>query len=184
MIPDGFYVVDDSANQQPGFQRAIIAAVSSVTHIAEPDEQGQIIGAPVVDHGGTNWTVTPGALLGGVHVNIGEFVIPTNVVAEVAPFDGASGGSLEIRARHIRVDGVLNATGKGYSGGAGGGGERARGLQLESGIHGGRGGRLGQRRHSGRTAPARAGGRRTAGGRSAGARIVRRLRRRNRRDPL
>ena len=78
--------------------------------------------APVVDHGGTNWTVTPGALLGGVHVNIGEFVIPTNVVAEVAPFDGASGGSLEIRARHIRVDGVLNATGKGYSGGAGGGG--------------------------------------------------------------
>ena len=50
-IPDGFYLVDDSANPQPEFQRAIIEAVQQVTHIAPADEKGEIIGTPVVDHG-------------------------------------------------------------------------------------------------------------------------------------
>ncbi|WEK01953.1 MAG: M14 family metallocarboxypeptidase [Candidatus Sphingomonas phytovorans] len=50
-IPDGFYLVDDSANPQPGFQQAIIAAVERVTHIAPPDDKGEIIGSPVVAHG-------------------------------------------------------------------------------------------------------------------------------------
>jgi hypothetical protein len=51
VIPDGFYVVDDSARPQTAFQSAIIEAVSRVTHIAEADAQGQIIGAPVVARG-------------------------------------------------------------------------------------------------------------------------------------
>ena len=34
VIPDGFYLVDDSANPQPEFQSAIIKAVQQVTHIA------------------------------------------------------------------------------------------------------------------------------------------------------
>ncbi len=50
-IPDGFYVVDDSENPQPAFQRAVIAAVARVTHIAAADASGEIIGSPVVDHG-------------------------------------------------------------------------------------------------------------------------------------
>jgi hypothetical protein len=50
-IPDGFYLVDDTANPQPAFQRAIIEAVQPVTHIAPADERGEIIGTPVVDHG-------------------------------------------------------------------------------------------------------------------------------------
>ncbi|MFO1516215.1 MAG: M14 family metallocarboxypeptidase [Lysobacterales bacterium] len=50
-IPDGFYLVDDSANAQPEFQRAIIAAVAAVTHIAPADAKGEIIGAPVVAPG-------------------------------------------------------------------------------------------------------------------------------------
>lgn len=50
-IPDGFYLVDDSANPHPEFQQAIITAVEHVTHIAPPDEDGQIIGSPVVAHG-------------------------------------------------------------------------------------------------------------------------------------
>lgn len=50
-IPDGFYTVGDSANPQLEFQRAVIAAVSSVTHIAPPDDKGEIIGSPVVEHG-------------------------------------------------------------------------------------------------------------------------------------
>ncbi|MGV3482102.1 MAG: M14 family metallopeptidase [Sphingobium sp.] len=51
LIPDGFYLVDDSANPQPAFQQAIVAAVERVTHIAPPDAAGEIIGSPVVAHG-------------------------------------------------------------------------------------------------------------------------------------
>lgn len=50
-VPDGFYLVDDSENQQPAFQQSIILAVERVTHIAPPDEGGKIIGSPVVAHG-------------------------------------------------------------------------------------------------------------------------------------
>ncbi|MBI2398338.1 MAG: M14 family metallocarboxypeptidase [Xanthomonadales bacterium] len=50
-IPDGFYLVDDSANAQPAFQQAIVEAVARVTHIAPADEQGEIIGSPVVAPG-------------------------------------------------------------------------------------------------------------------------------------
>lgn len=51
LIPDGFYLVDDSANPQPAFQRDIITAVEAVTHIAPADEDGALIGSPVVAHG-------------------------------------------------------------------------------------------------------------------------------------
>ena len=50
-IPDGFYLVDDTANPQPEFQQAIIAAVQQVTHIAPADAQGGIIGSPLVAPG-------------------------------------------------------------------------------------------------------------------------------------
>jgi hypothetical protein len=51
LIPDGFYLVDDAANPQPAFQKAIIAAVAKVTHIAPADAEGNIIGSPVVSPG-------------------------------------------------------------------------------------------------------------------------------------
>ncbi|MCB2017659.1 MAG: M14 family metallocarboxypeptidase [Hydrogenophaga sp.] len=50
-IPDGFYVVDDTENPQPAFQQSIIEAVSSVTHIAQADAQGSLIGSPMVAPG-------------------------------------------------------------------------------------------------------------------------------------
>ncbi len=50
-IPDGFYVVDDSEQPQPEFQQAIIDAVAKVTHIAPPDQDGQIIGSDMVSEG-------------------------------------------------------------------------------------------------------------------------------------
>lgn len=50
-IPDGFYLVDDSEKSQPEFQHAIIQAVSAVTHIAEADETGCLIGEPLQQHG-------------------------------------------------------------------------------------------------------------------------------------
>jgi Succinylglutamate desuccinylase / Aspartoacylase family len=50
-IPDGFYLVDDAENPQPEFQRAVIAAVAKVTHIAPADAKGQLIGSDVVSTG-------------------------------------------------------------------------------------------------------------------------------------
>ncbi len=50
-IPDGFYLVDDTENPQPGFQQAVIEAVAKVTHIAPADANSQIIGSPVVAPG-------------------------------------------------------------------------------------------------------------------------------------
>ncbi|HEX4895773.1 MAG TPA: M14 family metallocarboxypeptidase [Solimonas sp.] len=51
VIPDGFYVVDDTERPCPEFQSAVVAAVARVTHIAAPDAHGKIIGSPVVAHG-------------------------------------------------------------------------------------------------------------------------------------
>ena len=51
LIPDGFYLVDDSGNPQPAFQTAVNAAVEQVTHIAPADDNGEIIGSPVVAPG-------------------------------------------------------------------------------------------------------------------------------------
>jgi hypothetical protein len=50
-IPDGFYTVADAANPQPELQAAIIRAVEAVTHIAPPDDKGQIIGVDITQPG-------------------------------------------------------------------------------------------------------------------------------------
>lgn len=50
-IPDGFYVVADTANLQLEFQKAIIDSVRQVTHIAPPDSRGEIIETPILDDG-------------------------------------------------------------------------------------------------------------------------------------
>lgn len=47
LIPDGFYLVDDTDAPEPEFQAAIIQAVENVTHIAPPDADGKIIGSTV-----------------------------------------------------------------------------------------------------------------------------------------
>ncbi len=65
-IPDGFYVVDDSANPQPAFQRAIIQAVERVTHIAPADDKGEIIGSPVVAHGVIHYAMKALGLCAGI----------------------------------------------------------------------------------------------------------------------
>jgi hypothetical protein len=57
VIPDGFYVVGDAEEPQPGFQKAVIAEVAKVTHIAPADDKGQIIGSPIVSPGVINYPV-------------------------------------------------------------------------------------------------------------------------------
>jgi hypothetical protein len=66
MIPDGFYTVGDAENPQPAFQAAIVAAVAEVTHIAEADEQGRIIGSAVEQHGVIHYPFKPLGLCAGV----------------------------------------------------------------------------------------------------------------------
>ena len=65
-IPDGFYLVDDSAHPQPAFQQAVIAAVAKVTHIAPADAQGEIIGSPVVAPGVIEYALTQLGLCAGI----------------------------------------------------------------------------------------------------------------------
>jgi len=65
-IPDGFYLVDDSANPQPAFQRAMIDAVSHVTHIAPADPDGTIIGSPVVSPGVIEYALASLGLCAGI----------------------------------------------------------------------------------------------------------------------
>jgi succinylglutamate desuccinylase/aspartoacylase family protein len=65
-IPDGFYLVDDSANPQPAFQQAIIDAVAKVTHIAPPDASGEIIGSPVVAPGVIEYALESLGLCAGI----------------------------------------------------------------------------------------------------------------------
>ena len=50
-IPDGFYLIGDEPRPQLEWHETMIAAVSKVTHIAEPDERNTICDEPVTKHG-------------------------------------------------------------------------------------------------------------------------------------
>jgi hypothetical protein len=65
-IPDGFYVVGDTENPCPEFQKAIIDAVRKVTHIAPADENGKIIGDLVVQEGVINYPLKKLSLCAGI----------------------------------------------------------------------------------------------------------------------
>lgn len=65
-VPDGFYTVGDAENPQPGFQAAIVAAVAKVTHIAPPDEQGEIIGCKITQPGVINYAAAELGLCAGM----------------------------------------------------------------------------------------------------------------------
>ncbi|HEY0916564.1 MAG TPA: M14 family metallocarboxypeptidase [Solimonas sp.] len=66
VIPDGFYLVDDTETPHTDFQSAIIEAVARVTHIAPPDPQGRIIGAPVVAPGVIQYATRSLGLCAGI----------------------------------------------------------------------------------------------------------------------
>ena len=66
LIPDGFYLVDDSEAPQPAFQQAMIDAVAKVTHIAPADASGEIIGSTVVAPGVIQYALKPLGLCASV----------------------------------------------------------------------------------------------------------------------
>ena len=65
-IPDGFYLCGDERNPRLDFQRAVIAGVRAVTHIAPADPDGTIIGSQVVDEGVILYDYQALGLCGGV----------------------------------------------------------------------------------------------------------------------
>ena len=66
LIPDGFYLVDDRENPQREFQRAIIEAVATVTHIAAADDRNEIIGSAVVAPGVIDYPLRELGLCAGI----------------------------------------------------------------------------------------------------------------------
>lgn len=58
-IPDGFYLVADAQNPQPEFQAAIINEVQKVTHIAPADNNNELIGVPLQQHGVIEYDARP-----------------------------------------------------------------------------------------------------------------------------
>jgi len=50
-IPDGFYLVGRTDRPVPAFQAAVRDRVAQVTHIADADPDGRIIGVPLQQHG-------------------------------------------------------------------------------------------------------------------------------------
>ncbi|MBZ9611567.1 M14 family metallopeptidase [Rheinheimera maricola] len=65
-IPDGYYTVDDAEHPCPALQKAIIDSVANITHIAEPDENGKLIGEPMQQSGVINYAKAKLGLCGSV----------------------------------------------------------------------------------------------------------------------
>ncbi len=76
-IPDGFYTVGDTDKPAPEFQKAIIDSVRTVTHIAPPDENNQIIGSDVEQEGVINYPTKKLGLCAGL--TDADFVSTTEV---------------------------------------------------------------------------------------------------------
>jgi hypothetical protein len=100
-IPDGFYLVDDSEAPQPEFQRAIIDAVKTVTHIAPADASGCIIGTPTTQPGVINYDLRALGLCAGMTD------APYRTTTEVYPDSPAADGESCIKAQVVAVCGGL-----------------------------------------------------------------------------
>ncbi len=64
-IPDGFYLVGDSENPTPDFQKAIIDAVEKLTHIAPSDENNYLLGTQSPQRGVINYPIKSLGLCAG-----------------------------------------------------------------------------------------------------------------------
>lgn len=74
------------------------------------------------DHGGSNWVIAGGAFIASNHYNLGTVSIASGDTVRVKAWDGVKYGGVEISARSISIQGVLDASGAGFVGGHGGGG--------------------------------------------------------------
>ena len=95
-IPDGFYLVGDSARPEPEFQRALIDAVRRVTHIAKPDAQGRIIGMALQQEGVIHLGKRALGLCGGM--TDARFVTTTEVYPDSASASAAECNEAQLAA--------------------------------------------------------------------------------------
>jgi len=85
---------------------------------------------PPTDHGGADLTLANGDVIWGTHSNVGTFTIPAAATVTVKAYDGSNRiddwktetGTFILIAQHVQIDGQLDATGAGFTGGGGGGG--------------------------------------------------------------
>ena len=108
-IPDGFYLVDDSANPQPAFQQAIIEAVAQVTHIAPADANGEIIGSAVVSPGVIRYDFVPLGLCAGI--TGARFTTTTEVYPDSPRATPEQCNMAQAVAVRAGIDHALGATG-------------------------------------------------------------------------
>jgi hypothetical protein len=101
-IPDGFYLVGDSSNPQPAFQKAIIDAVRKVTHIAPADKDGNLIGDHLEQEGVINYAKKKLFLCGGV--TNAKYITTT----EVYPDSPQATDAICILAQVAAVKGALD----------------------------------------------------------------------------
>lgn len=104
-IPDGFYLVGDSGNPQPGFQQAVIDAVAAVTHIAPADGNGELIGSPAVAPGVINYPVGQLGLCAGV--TGARYVTTTEVYPDSARTTPQACNDAQVAAVRAAIDYAL-----------------------------------------------------------------------------
>ena len=101
-IPDGFYLVGDSRRSEPGFQRALIDAVRRVTHIAQPDEHGRIIGAALQQEGVIHMAKRSSGLCGGM--TDARFVTTTEVYPDSPTASPAQCNEAQVAAVRAAIE--------------------------------------------------------------------------------
>ena len=101
-IPDGFYLVGDSAKPQASFQKAIIASVEKITHIAPADNDDKLIGVPLAQVGVINYAARELGLC------MGLTEAPYVTTTEVYPDSPSADDETCILAQVAVITGALN----------------------------------------------------------------------------
>lgn len=100
-IPDGFYLVGRTDRPAPAFQAAVRDAVAEVTHIAEADPDGKLIGVELQQHGVIEYdAVALGLCMGMTNA-------PFTTTTEVYPDSPRASGEICIQAQVASVTGAL-----------------------------------------------------------------------------
>jgi len=106
-IPDGFYLVGDIDRPEPRFQRALIEAVRRVTHIAQPDEEGRIIGTTIQQEGVIYLPKRASGLCGGM--TSARFVTTTEVYPDSTRSTPARCNEAQVMAVRAAIEFLLRA---------------------------------------------------------------------------
>lgn len=107
-IPDGFYLVADEERPEPAFQEAILQAVETVTHVAEADENGMLIGTKIVQRGVVTYPYRALGLCAGV--TGARFVTTTEVYPDSPRTTPAGCVAAQLAAVRSAIAHVLGAS--------------------------------------------------------------------------